>query len=270
MSGILSFAVDDQENIYILDTKPLRIKVFNSESELLRSFGQAGQWPGDLPVTGSIKINRRNEILCVDEIKGELKMFSTDGRFLRSSRCPSLRWSRHTTLMSSDRIYSIGLAPGSSEEKLISLVLPYEEPVVTASRPTPSQAPIPLIWIRYASMPDNHLIWGITSRYEIYVIDERLSPHFPAFDFIFTDGAGRLFVKTFEMDKKTDNYLIDIFEIEGRFLARASLKDGYVVKGNLHSGGQERIARSSLSKASICFLQVNFLEKLRNFLVIEI
>ena len=275
LSSLLSFAVDGQENIYILDTKPLQVKVFDRESEFLRSFGQAGQGPGDLTVTGSIQITHENEMMCVDDMKGEIKFFSTEGRFLRSLRCPSLRWTSHTTLMPTDRIYSLKLYPGSHEEQLISLIPPYEEPKVVASRPSPRQFSLPLIWIRYAAMADNHLIWGITSEYEFHIIDDsgktvrkikkkhttiplseeyraeitqlappgaskesyaksiaqRLSPYFPAFDFIFTDEAGRLFVKTFETEKETGHNLVDVFDTRGRFLARTPLKVDHVVTG---------------------------------------
>jgi hypothetical protein len=275
LSSLLSFTVDDQENIYILDTKPLQVKVFDREGEFLWSFGQAGQGPGDLTVTGSMQFTPQKEMMLIDDMKGEIKFFSTEGRFLRSLKCPSLQWVSYTAMMPSGRIYSVKLYPGSHEEQLISLIPPYEEPTVVASHPSPRQIQLPVIWIRYAAMPDNHLIWGITSEYEFSIIDdngktvrkirkkhtplplseeykaeisqlappgaskesyakdvaERLSPHFPAFDFIFTDEAGRLFVKTFETEKETGRYLVDVFDTEARFLARTSLKVDHVVTG---------------------------------------
>ncbi len=275
LSSIMSFTVDNQENIYILDTKPLRVKVFDRKGAFLRSFGQEGQGPGDLTVSGSMQFTHQNEMMCVDDMKGEIKFFSAEGRFLRSLKCPPLRWVSHTTLMPTDRIYSLKLYPGSHEEQLISLIPPYEEPIVVASRPAPRQFSLPVIWIRYASMPDSHLIWGATSEYEFHIIDdsgrtvrkikkkhtpiplsgeykaeisqlappgaskesyakdvaERLSPCFPAFDFIFTDEAWCLFVKTFETEKETGHYLIDVFDKQGRFLARTSLRVDHVVTG---------------------------------------
>lgn len=275
LSSIMNFAVDDQENIYILDTKPLRIKVFDKDGKFLRSFGQAGQGPGDLTVTGSMQITHEKEMMFVDDMKGEIKFFSTEGRFLRSLKCPALRWVSHTTWMPSGRIYSVKLYPGSHEEQLISLSFPYEESTVVASRPAPRQFSLPVIWIRYAAMPDNHLIWGITSEYEFSIINdsgktvrkirkkhtplplseeykaeisqlappgvskesyakdvaERLRPHFPAFDFFFTDETGRLFVKTFATEKVTGHYLVDVFDTRSRFLARAPLKVDHVVTG---------------------------------------
>ncbi len=164
-----------------------------------------------------------------------------------------------------------GLPPMLSAE----LQRAIEASEVIASRPTSIHPPIPLIWIRYALLPDNHIVWGITSEYEFYVMDDngrtvrkirrkhtpvplsaeyiseikqsappgaskeryaervakRLSPHFPAFDFIFTDEAGIFFVKTFETEKETGRYLIDIFDTQGRFLARTPLKVGHVITG---------------------------------------
>jgi len=275
LSSILSFAVDNQENIYIKDAKPLRIKVFDRYGKLLKSYGIKGEGPEDLPFSGSIQFVHQNEIMCVDEKKGKLKFFSPEGRYLRYLKCPSLRWGNHTTMTPSNRIYSVKLYPGANKEQLVSLIPPFEASEVIASRPTSIHPPIPLIWIRYALLPDNHIVWGITSEYEFYVMDDngrtvrkirrkhtpvplsaeyiseikqsappgaskeryaervakRLSPHFPAFDFIFTDEAGNLFVKTFETEKETGRYLIDIFDTQGRFLARAPLKVGHFVTG---------------------------------------
>lgn len=275
LSAILSFTVDDQGNIYIKDTKPLRIKVFDKHGKLLKSFGREGEGPGDLPFSGSVQYTHQNEIMCTDHLKGEIKFFSSEGRFLRYLKCPSLRWSSHTKMIPSGRIYSVKLYPGGNQELLISLIPPYEDSKIIASRPAPIRPPIPLMWIRYALLPENHMVWGVTSEYEFYVIDnsgrtvrrirkkhtpvplseeykseisqlappgaskeryakrivERLSSHFPAFDFIFTDEAGNLFVKTFETQKETGRYLIDIFDAHGRFLARTALKVGHVVTG---------------------------------------
>jgi hypothetical protein len=273
LSSLLCFAIDEQENIYILDTKPMRIKVFDREGEFLRSFGQRGQGPGDLTVLGSMQFTQQNEMMCVDGMKGEIKFFSPEGQFLRSLKCQTLQWTSHSTLMPSDRIYSIKFNLGADEEQLISLPFPYEESTVVASRPALRHSSLPVVWIRYAAMPENHLIWGITSEYEFHIIDgssktvrkirkkhtpiplseeykaeisqlappgaskenyaknvaKRLSPHFPAFDFIFTDEAGCLFVKTSETEKETGRYLVDVFDTGGRFLARTPLNVDHVV-----------------------------------------
>lgn len=273
LSSILSFAVDDQENVFVMDTKPLRIKVFNRHGKFLRSFGREGEGPGDLTFSRSMQYTYQHEIMCIDDKKGEIKFYSSEGRFLRYLKCPILRWSSHTTMISSGRIYSVKRYPGGEQEQLIFLIPPYEDSKIIASRPAPFRSPIPLIWIRYALLPEDHMVWGMTSEYAFHVIDnsgrmirkirkkhtpialseeykseisqlappgwskekyakqiaERLSSHFPAFDFIFTDEAGNLFVKTFETEKETGRYLIDIFDTQGRFVARTALKVCHVV-----------------------------------------
>jgi len=109
-------------------------------------------------------------------------------------------------------------------------------------------------------MPGNRLAWGITSKYEISLVDPeanltrkiardyiprripddyrtrildlippqlktstRFCDEFPAFDFLCADDQGRLFVKTFDQDKETGQWLLNVFDEEGRYLTRAAL-----------------------------------------------
>jgi hypothetical protein len=63
--------------------------------------------------------------------------------------------------------------------------------------------------------------------------------HFPKylqpFQFLFTDDEGRLFVMTYEMGENSEEYLFDIFNPEGVFIARKSLD--VFLSGNLFEPG---------------------------------
>ena len=55
---ILSFAADKDGNIFILDMRPFRVKVYDSEGNYLRSIGREGQGPGEFQIPGNIQITR--------------------------------------------------------------------------------------------------------------------------------------------------------------------------------------------------------------------
>ena len=65
-SQIGNLAVDDEENIYVLDRKEFHIKVFDKDGEYLRTFGRKGQGPGELNRPSSILITPQNEIMVED------------------------------------------------------------------------------------------------------------------------------------------------------------------------------------------------------------
>lgn len=119
--------------------------------------------------------------------------------------------------------------------------------------------------LRYILLPDNNIAWAITSEYEISIVNSqgkivkkitkkykrarlsdafkdimlkktpiqfrpglktRFADYFPAFNIMCADDDNWLYVETFEKEKATDNIFIDIFDGEGRYIARNSLKIG--------------------------------------------
>jgi hypothetical protein len=49
--------------------------------------------------------------------------------------------------------------------------------------------------------------------------------HWPPFQYLFTDDEGRLFIMTFEEGKNTKEYIYDVFNSEGIFVARINLSN---------------------------------------------
>jgi hypothetical protein len=79
-----TLAVDDDENIYILDEKEFAVKVFKRSGEFVRKFGQKGKGPGDLDKPSRISIDRSiNALMIVNGASG-LSYFSFDGTFLKN------------------------------------------------------------------------------------------------------------------------------------------------------------------------------------------
>jgi hypothetical protein len=264
LNHILSFAADDDGNIYILDLKPFRVKVYDREGKYLRTIGREGQGPGEFQVPGNIQFTEQKELMVSDTGRGAVLFFSAEGQFLREIKSQVLILGGYMLFDSRQNIYVNKFPLREPVSQLLRLSPPYENPDVTASLPDPAKRVVPPSRIRFALLPDGHLIWGVSSEYKFHIIEsqgrtvrriekehtalrvsddykeqyyERLPPsiskasqafssHFPAFDLFFTDDVGRLYVKSYEKLKGTDKYVIDIFDPEGRFLCQTALRVG--------------------------------------------
>ena len=87
LSIINSVAVDDEENIYVLDMQLIKVRVFDSKGQYLRTIrGGAGQGPGEVRVPTQIQITSQNEIKIFDMPARSLNFFSLEGNFLRKTQ----------------------------------------------------------------------------------------------------------------------------------------------------------------------------------------
>ena len=82
-SQIRSVAVDDDENIYILDYKEAHIKVFDKKGSYLKTIGKKGQGPGEIQRPVFIQITPQEEVMVLDPVTRRLVFFSLDGKYLR-------------------------------------------------------------------------------------------------------------------------------------------------------------------------------------------
>jgi hypothetical protein len=79
-----TLAVDDGENIYVLDEKDFAVKVFDKNGAFVRRFGQKGKGPGDLDKPTRISIDRSKNALVIVNGASGLSYFSFNGKFLKS------------------------------------------------------------------------------------------------------------------------------------------------------------------------------------------
>ena len=264
INRICSFTVDDEDNIFILDWRPWRIKVFDKDGKYLRSISRSGQGPGELQGPGNILFTTQKEIMVNDSRKGALLFFSVDGQFLKEIKIPTLRLSGEAMADANGNIYVEKYFFGEGEDRVIKLSHPYESFEVRATRSASVRELIPPPILRYSLLPGNNLVWGISSEYEFNIVNsegrlikkikkehslvrvtdnykskyferlppgfskesQKFSPNFPAFDFFFSDEEGRLFVKTYKKPEGTNKYIFDVFDPDGRFLTRTALKLG--------------------------------------------
>ena len=77
------FDVDNEGNIYVLDTKQCNVKIFDKRGKFLKMFGKKGQGPGEFTSPRGIQITPQKEIMICDLFARKLIFFSLKGEYLR-------------------------------------------------------------------------------------------------------------------------------------------------------------------------------------------
>jgi len=268
-SEILDVGVDEQENIYVLDSKEAQISVFNKAGEYLRTIGKKGQGPGEMQRPRNVYITPGNEILVSDRPRF-LHFFMLSGEYLRSislGRIPLISRPKvdsqndiigRYTLFGPSRA-SFVLAKLDSGLNEIIRIFSYEYDITPKIH---NVYPPECFWdVR----KDDGIVWGYSDKYELQVLDgsgrirqkiikdyvpmaiteeekrewldfafgdkgvppdEKViwEKHHNAFHSLHVDDSSRIFVETYEKAIEGRGLYYDIFDPEGRFIAKIALR----------------------------------------------
>ncbi len=179
-SALRSVQVDNEGNIYALDSRETQIKVFDKEGKHLRTFGKKGQGPGEIQSPVGMHLTPHGQLAILDNRNRRIAFFSLTGECLKE--VPSAKWNFiRTRVDSRSRIYADSMLMG---DKSISLKLMKFDPelnlVATIGEVDmeikPRKVnPMPDRFL-YDIMRDDHLIWTFTDNYEIQIIDPEGKP----------------------------------------------------------------------------------------------
>ncbi|MHB1297151.1 MAG: 6-bladed beta-propeller [Gemmatimonadaceae bacterium] len=86
------FAVDERGYVYVVDTKPEVIKVFDEKGRFVRSFGREGAGPGEFRV--ALHAVGAGRVIVHDPQTSRLSVFDTSGAYLRSWVGTCCYWTR--------------------------------------------------------------------------------------------------------------------------------------------------------------------------------
>jgi len=174
-SELRAVQVDDQENIYVLDWKENKIKVFDKEGKHLRTFGKKGQGPGEIQMPSRMSLTPEGKLAVLDGGNRRIAFFSPAGESLKE--ISTAKWSFiRVRVDSRSYIYGDNFNFG---EKGLSLKLmkfdPELNPVSTitdvfAEIKPPNVNPMPDRFI-YDLAKDDSLVWGFTEKYEIHFLN---------------------------------------------------------------------------------------------------
>lgn len=257
-SMIRGIEVDDEENIYVVDYKRNHIRKFDKNGGFLRMVGREGQGPGEFQQIQNIQITPENELMVHDRYTFRLTFFSLDGDYLRTVLLKG-SWASVVKINSMGnylvKTYDFDLSHGryATELKLHSSNLEFIR-TIAKDKFRSTEAPLqPGMASKF--LPSDLIICGFRESYEFQILDSEgrtirkvtkdyvpikiseeekkkrelpqsseLPRYFPAFQDFSVDEEGRIFVQTYERQIDENKFYYDIFDPEGRYLAKIPLK----------------------------------------------
>ena len=173
-SFLNSIAVDDSGNIYTLDPKEIKIRVFNTKGKLLRTFGRRGQGPGEFSGPGGIKVMPDGVLVVYDVLSLRFTYLTLNGKFLKTVSVNKLP-------MGSVRIDSRGFVyqyKRGRGNKMVEELIKYDpdlNPIMKfhsfeKTRKQRVRNPFPEGY-HFDISKDDNLIWILSSTYDIHVVD---------------------------------------------------------------------------------------------------
>jgi hypothetical protein len=82
----ISYTVDDQENVYILDWRAKTVRKFGPRGDYLLSFGKAGQGPGEFSYPEEIRFLPAGHLIIFEGESQKFSVFNLNGDFVKSGR----------------------------------------------------------------------------------------------------------------------------------------------------------------------------------------
>jgi hypothetical protein len=99
------FDVDDEGNIFLLESLKSRISIFNEDGKLVREFGKQGQGPGEFQNSVYLAISKDKKVYVVDRIGRAVQIFSRDGTWLERHPLQSLGMVNNLQFDTARRVY---------------------------------------------------------------------------------------------------------------------------------------------------------------------
>jgi len=261
-SEIGAIAVDDEGRIYISDRKETHIKVFDKDGVYSITIGRKGQGPGEFERISGMQITHQNELLVFDMRTRRLSFFTVDGKLIDTLSISKLH--PFDLNMNSERNFIItSVTLDLMTNQSISELKIYDANLSllkTIAAPSPRNIfnPFDSFFIWKLAKDDN-IVYGYNETYELHVLDSggeiikkivkeydavkitreekeeaekkySLSnkieyPQFhPAYRYFTLDDEGRIFIETYEEVEKGKGFYYDVFDPEGRYIAKLPLQ----------------------------------------------
>jgi hypothetical protein len=261
-SEIGTIAVDDEERIYVSDRKETHIKIFDKDGVYLITIGRKGQGPGEFERISGMQITHQKELLVFDMNMRRLSFFTVDGKLIETLSISKLR--PFEINMNSKRNFIItSVALDLMTNQSISELKIYDTNLnllKTIATPSPSNLFNPFdsfdIW---KLTKDDNIVYGYNETYELQILDsggkiikkivkeydpvkitkkekqeaeKKYSPRNkidypqfrPAYRYFTLDDEDRIYVQTSEKTEDGSGYYYDVFDSEGKYIAKIPLK----------------------------------------------
>ena len=87
-SGIGGLAVDEQGNIYAIDSREAVVRVFDQQGTYARTIGRKGQGPGETQYPVFVQVTAQGELAVYDYSVARMLFYTLDGTYLRQKTTP--------------------------------------------------------------------------------------------------------------------------------------------------------------------------------------
>jgi hypothetical protein len=261
-SQIRSIAVDKKERIYVLDTKEAHVKVFDKNGDYIKTVGRKGQGPGEMSLPFSICITSQNEIVVQDLNNRRIMFYSLDGSFIKSLSTAKIIIVGFNIDSRGSIIGIISIS--GPDKQVIELQkfdsdLSYLYSFGSFSLPRSSTFNPFMLELCWAVSKEDNVICGYPEKYEFKLfnpegkairkvikdykpikitqeeIEERkkrlpgpmklnIPQYHSAYQDLTIDEENRIFVQTWERSENEEGYYYDVFDSEGKYVAKIHLK----------------------------------------------
>lgn len=175
-ANLRSVQVDNDENIYVLDAKYIKVKVYDKNGRHIRSFGKAGQGPGEFGWPSRMYMKSDGNIAILDSRTRRFSYYSREGKCLKE-----INLAEHGSFISAwpdsrDFVYGtiFEFSGTSSKMKLIKFDADFNRVLNVAEleRKFKMGEINPISYrIAYNVLPDDRLIWIKNQEYCIHIVD---------------------------------------------------------------------------------------------------
>lgn len=262
LSDIRAVQVDEEENIYVLDLKDVRVRVFDKKGKGIRSFGKKGHGPGELQLPYRMYLISGKEMMFYDISNRRISYYSLNGKCLREISTRNQMFDR---TMTDSKGYIIGyfFIPGEMYVHELKKFDPKLNPVMTLVTIEEERTPYVIemldTTLQFRLMENDNIVWSHPSNYEIFIVSPegktlrkivkdhdsvriteaekkemiesrtvppeykiKLPEYYNPLYYFICDEDGRIYVRTYERDNKGGFYY-DVFDSEGRYIAKFSI-----------------------------------------------
>ena len=260
----ITLDVDENENIYVLDSRNSNIRVYDKNGIYKKTIGKRGEGPGEMVGPIGIQITPQNEIMINNSTRRRLPFFSLSGEYLRQISLSTIPMSPRLKVDSNgDFIVKCPIRGEKFKDALMKFNSDQEHILTVAEVETNPDG----LYFRFSTghlfdvTEENNIVWGVNNNYELRInnsegklirrifkdydpvevteeekkmmlekdkIPSGMEVKFPKYYHPIADISvnedGKIFVRTNEKAEAENSFFYDIFDAEGKYIARFPLK----------------------------------------------
>jgi hypothetical protein len=260
-SPIRSIAVDGEDRIYVLETRGALVKVFDRNGEYLRTIGRRGQGPGELNVPIALSITNDNTVAVEDFMRG-ITFYSPEGEFIKSLSAARYFFIGAITNSQGSIVARTRISDSEKtgyELKMFDSSLEHPKTLMTITSLRSNSIEIFSPNLFWQAGKDGSVVVGYSQNYELQVFNSEgelvkkiikdndpveisqsqieeatkvipsdrkldIPKFYCAFQRFTMDDEGKIFVQTYEKTEDEEGFYYDVFNSEGKFMAKIPLK----------------------------------------------